>query len=77
VVKHARAGHITVTVDIAGDHLDIEVRDDGTGGADPAQGSGLTGLLDRVEANDGTLAIESAEGTGTALRARLPINRST
>jgi signal transduction histidine kinase/uncharacterized protein YjiS (DUF1127 family) len=77
VVKHARAGHITVTVDIAGDHLDIEVRDDGTGGADPAQGSGLTGLLDRVEANDGTLTIESAEGTGTALRARLPINRST
>jgi signal transduction histidine kinase/putative methionine-R-sulfoxide reductase with GAF domain len=77
VVKHARATHITVTVDISGDHLDIEVRDDGTGGADPAQGSGLTGLLDRVEASDGTLAIDSPEGTGTSLRARLPINYST
>jgi signal transduction histidine kinase len=77
VVKHARATHISVTLAIAGDHLDIQVRDDGNGGADPAQGSGLTGLLDRVEASDGTLAIESPEGSGTALCARLPINYST
>ena len=52
--------------------LSIEVRDDGCGGADPAQGTGLTGLLDRVEAHDGTLTLTSPPATGTTLHVMLP-----
>jgi len=51
----------------------VEVRDDGVGGADAAQGSGLRGLNDRVGALDGELDIDSARGAGTTVRARLPL----
>jgi glucose-6-phosphate-specific signal transduction histidine kinase len=46
--------------------------DDGVGGADPAGGSGLVGLRDRVAARDGTLEVHSALGDGTSVRVRLP-----
>lgn len=72
-VKHARARRATVSVDLDGDTLVIEVRDDGVGGADPSRGSGLTGLLDRVDAADGALTIISPPGAGTAVRAELPV----
>jgi signal transduction histidine kinase len=49
----------------------VEVADDGDGGADP-EGSGLRGLRDRVEALDGSVAIESPPGCGTVLRADFP-----
>jgi signal transduction histidine kinase len=48
------------------------VSDDGVGGADPARGSGLRGLADRVEALGGRLAVESPPGEGTRLRAEIP-----
>jgi signal transduction histidine kinase len=51
--------------------LEIEVTDDGRGGADE-QGSGLVGLRRRVEALDGTLAVQSPEGGPTTIRAELP-----
>ena len=47
--------------------------DDGVGGADPAGGSGLRGLADRVEALGGRLTIDSPLGAGTTLRAELPL----
>jgi signal transduction histidine kinase len=50
----------------------VEVADDGVGGADLRGGSGLRGLRDRVEALGGTLTVESREGAGTTLVARLP-----
>ena len=50
----------------------VEVRDDGVGGADPAAGTGLRGLADRLAALDGRLEIDSAPGRGTAIRARVP-----
>ena len=53
--------------------LEIEVRDDGRGGADANAGSGLLGLRDRVEAGEGTLEISSPPGEGTTVSARLPI----
>jgi histidine kinase/DNA gyrase B/HSP90-like ATPase len=56
----------------AGDILRLAVVDDGTGGADPARGSGLAGLRDRVEATGGTLRIRSRPGEGTTLLAELP-----
>jgi signal transduction histidine kinase len=53
--------------------LEVEVADDGVGGADPSRGSGLRGLDDRVTAIGGTLRIESEPGHGTRLLARLPV----
>ena len=54
-------------------HGGVTVRDDGAGGADPARGSGLTGLRDRVEALGGTIEITSPVGAGTSLVVRIPI----
>jgi hypothetical protein len=53
--------------------IDVEIRDDGVGSADPASGSGLRGLADRVSALGGELAIESPAGEGTAIRARMAL----
>ena len=51
----------------------LSIRDDGVGGADSAQGSGLVGLHDRVEALGGTIRIESPPGAGTLLVVALPL----
>jgi signal transduction histidine kinase len=71
VAKHANGAPARVRVATVGDRLVVEVADDGPGGADP-EGGGLTGLRHRVEALDGTLAVTSAPGAGTAIRAELP-----
>jgi signal transduction histidine kinase len=73
VVKHAHATHAMVEIAVEGPALSVEVRDDGSGGADPALGTGLTGLLDRVEASDGTLTITSPTTLGTTLHVTLPL----
>jgi signal transduction histidine kinase len=73
VVKHAQATHAEVIVKIDGATLWAEVSDDGIGGADPAGGSGLTGLSDRIQAVDGTLTWTSAAGSGTVVCAALPL----
>jgi signal transduction histidine kinase len=73
VVKHAHAGRAAVDIAIDAETLSIQVHDDGSGGADPARGTGLTGMLDRVEASDGTLTITSPAGVGTTLHATLPL----
>jgi signal transduction histidine kinase len=51
----------------------LSVRDDGCGGADPARGSGLIGLTDRVDALAGTIEVASPVGVGTTLLITLPI----
>ncbi len=73
VVKHAHANRATVDITVRGTTLVIEVRDDGRGGADARDGTGLTGLLDRVEAANGTLTVTSRPGAGTVVRATLPL----
>jgi signal transduction histidine kinase len=73
VAKYADASRARVTARTVGRRLRIEVDDDGRGGADPAGGSGLRGLADRVEALDGTLAIDSCRGSGTRIVAQLPL----
>jgi signal transduction histidine kinase len=55
-------------------NLVVEVRDDGVGGARIDAGSGLTGLVDRVGAADGTLSVDSPPGEGTLVRAVLPLS---
>jgi signal transduction histidine kinase len=72
--KHANASVVHVAVDARGDEVvALTVRDDGVGGADPARGSGLIGLRDRVEALGGTMEVDSAAGRGTLLRVRIPV----
>jgi PAS domain S-box-containing protein len=73
VAKYAGASRAWVSVERRNRHLDIEVGDDGVGGADVSAGSGLQGLCDRVAAVSGTLDIESRPGAGTVLRVRMPI----
>jgi len=71
--KHARASVAQVSVQPRNGRLHLSVRDDGCGGADPAQGTGLIGLTDRVQALGGTITIHSPMGEGTTLRVDLPI----
>jgi signal transduction histidine kinase len=71
--KHARASVAEVLVEARDGVLDLTVRDDGVGGADPGRGSGLAGLTDRVEALGGTLSVVSSAGEGTLLHVELPI----
>ena len=71
--KHAGASVAEVRVEARNGVLDLTIRDDGVGGADPERGSGLTGLRDRVEALGGTLSVISSTGEGTALHVALPI----
>lgn len=71
-VKHARATQIRVSVEQQNGRLVIEVEDDGIGGARENGGSGLRGLVDRVEAHGGTLRVESEPGQGTRVIGELP-----
>jgi signal transduction histidine kinase len=71
--KHAHASQVQVTARRGEGWLELSVRDDGRGGADASSGSGLTGLVDRVEAIGGTMHIESAASVGTAVHVKLPI----
>ena len=72
VAKYARASAVRVRVAARGATVVVEVSDDGVGGADPAAGSGLRGLADRVEALGGSLEVVSPAGGGTSLRAEIP-----
>ena len=72
VAKYARARTTTVMVARAGDRLVVEIADDGVGGADAKDGSGLRGLADRVEALGGRLHLSSTSEAGTVLTAEIP-----
>ena len=74
IVKHAHARSADVTASIHDGLLELEVRDDGVGGADPG-GRGLVGLNDRVTALGGRLSLHSPAGSGTVLTAALPISQ--
>jgi signal transduction histidine kinase len=71
-VKHAHAARVSITVRHEDGALHVSVSDDGVGGADEANGSGIRGLRERIEAVQGYLVVNSAAGTGTRLIARLP-----
>ncbi len=73
VAKYASARSVSVSVERRNGLALVEVVDDGVGGADPALGSGLRGLADRVEALDGSLEVTSAPGRGTRVRAAIPV----
>jgi signal transduction histidine kinase len=72
VAKHARATRCEVEGWIVGDQLVVTVTDDGIGGANPAGGTGLTGLVTRLDALGGTLDLTSPPGGPTRLRMESP-----
>ena len=72
VAKYARAHDVSIVMTRTAELLTIEVHDDGIGGADRRDGSGLRGLSDRVEALGGSIAVHSPPGEGTVVRAELP-----
>ena len=76
VAKYANASTVHVRVGLSDANVVVEVSDDGSGGADPAGGSGLRGLADRVESLGGSLEVVSPAGAGTSLRAEVPSRRA-
>jgi signal transduction histidine kinase len=71
--KHAQASRVEVSVATRNRRLQLSIGDDGVGGADPARGSGLVGLTDRVEALGGSIQVRSRVGDGTHITAELPL----
>jgi signal transduction histidine kinase len=72
IAKHAQAESATVSVTLAHNTARVVITDNGIGGADPARGSGLRGLADRIEALEGGLRIESPASSGTRIEAQIP-----
>ena len=72
VAKHSGAEAAVVTVSRSRDVVVVEIVDDGRGGADTEQGSGIRGLADRVEALGGRLRVWSPVGGGTRVEAEIP-----
>jgi signal transduction histidine kinase len=71
--EHAHASVVRVDVRAREGSVRLSVGDDGVGGADPARGSGLVGLSDRVQALGGTIMVRSPPGEGTTLLIDLPL----
>jgi PAS domain S-box-containing protein len=73
--KYAQASEVTVSARAEDGNLSLAIQDDGIGGADSGKGSGLIGLIDRVEALGGQLKIASSTERGTSIRATIPLHR--
>jgi signal transduction histidine kinase len=73
VSKHSGASSAEVSVTLAGGRVAVSVSDDGVGGAKLDGGSGLQGLVDRVGAVNGSLALQSPPGEGTRVVATIPL----
>ncbi len=72
VAKYAAANQATVSVERHNGRVVVAVADDGVGGADPARGTGLRGLADRMAVLEGRLEVESEPGRGTTVKASIP-----
>ena len=71
--KHANASHVDIEASARDGSLRLSIRDDGVGGAEPAGGSGLVGIRDRVEALGGSIEITSPPRHGTHIVVRFPL----
>jgi signal transduction histidine kinase len=76
-IKHARATHVVVDLQLDSTVAELQVSDDGVGGADMRAGSGLVGLSDRVHALGGTIEVRSPAGRGTRLDAHIPLTSAS
>ncbi len=75
--KYSHANCVWISLRLENDLLHLSIRDDGTGGADPSRGTGLTGLTDRLEALGGRIEIESPLGGGTRIESEIPVTDAT
>jgi signal transduction histidine kinase len=75
-IKHGGASHAQVSLEERANKLLLRVGDDGVGGAESRDGSGLVGLRDRIEALDGSIKVVSPIGHGTSIEVSLPIERA-
>jgi signal transduction histidine kinase len=75
--KHAKASVIRMSLAARNGTIVLSIRDDGVGGADLTQGTGLVGLTDRVEALGGSISVRSRPGEGTQITAELPLAPET
>jgi signal transduction histidine kinase len=71
--KHANASVVHVGLQVSNGTLRLSISDDGVGGADTARGSGIVGVIDRIEALGGTIAVTSPSGGGTSIALELPV----
>lgn len=71
--KHARASEISVALTTSGSEIRTIIEDDGSGGAEASAGSGLVGLIDRIEALGGRFALDSPPGQGTRISIEMPL----
>lgn len=72
IARYSNASRADVSICVDDGWLSLKVADDGAGGADPVNGTGLRGLMDRVSALGGELEVRSAPGEGTVVGARIP-----
>ncbi|MGW9632362.1 sensor histidine kinase [Agromyces sp. NPDC055520] len=72
VAKHAQASHGWVRAVLVDGELELVVRDNGVGGAS-AEGSGMLGISDRVDAVGGRFRLDSPPGAGTTITVRIPV----
>ena len=77
VVKHAHASAATVAVRRTRTGVEVQISDDGVGGADPSRGSGLRGLADRVDALKGNVNVFSPPDAGTVITAEFAASDMT
>jgi signal transduction histidine kinase len=77
VSKHSGATSASVAATLDGHNLAVEIRDNGRGGADPARGTGLTGLADRVSVVDGRMYLTSPAGGPTLIRVEIPCRQTS
>jgi signal transduction histidine kinase len=75
VAKHAQASEVQLVVKSEEEDIHLSIRDNGIGGVDVGKGSGLVGLIDRVEALGGQISLSSHLGDGTSLDVRIPLRR--
>ncbi|WP_304451225.1 sensor histidine kinase [Nocardiopsis sp. YSL2] len=72
ITRHSGAGRAGIRIDREGDTLYVHIHDDGGGGATESGGTGMSGIRRRVEAHDGTFAVDSPVGGPTRIRVELP-----
>jgi signal transduction histidine kinase len=75
VAKHAQASEVQLVAKSEEEDIHLSIRDNGIGGVDVGKGSGLVGLIDRVEALGGQISLSSHLGDGTSLDVRIPLRR--
>lgn len=73
-VKHAHASRVAVRGGARPGSIELEIADDGVGGAEPQRGTGLLGVKDRIDTLGGTISLASPAGAGTTIRVQLPVS---